>query len=393
MTDIREVSGAERLHTAFTLYPYAFDETPSPDAMEDLRRVLPYHIGNHTLVVEKDGQTVATAAAFPARQNLRGNVLPMAGVAWVATHPGARRNGHSRRLMHRLHKDMLDKGHLLATLFASHPSFYGKLGYVGLPQNRTATFAPEGLAPLLALDLPGEVTWQGIQDAFDTYREFQRTVLARRHGFTYTPDYRAARMLDAPNRWLATATLDGEVIGTLTYRIDGYGGSLIADELVHTDPLGRALLLRFLAQHAYQVSRITVIVAPDEFPETWVSGLTVRTEAETSFPASPPLMARLLSVDALRGAHCGPGRVEIDLVDDHLLTGRHLLDGTSGTLDITSGTAEKATLTAAGLSALAYGVLDPSDIVARGLGDIPQAAAAELRTLLPPRVPHSFGKG
>jgi len=394
MSDIRQVSGDERLHTAFTLYSYAFDETPSAGAAE-MRRILPFHEGNHTLVVEEKGRTLATAAAIPTHQNLRGNVVPMAGIAWVATHPGARRQGHSRRLMHQLHSDMLDKGHWLATLYPFHPSFYEKLGYVGLPLNRTATFPPEGLAPLLGVELPGEVSWQGIRDGFEVYRAFLRRLLSERHGFMFTPDYRAVRVLDPADRWLVTATADGEVVGVLTYRVDGYGGCLHADELLYTSALGRALLLQFLAQHAYQVSRIAITVAPDEFPETWATCLTVRTEAETAFPTSPPLMARLLSIDALQGVRCGSGRVEIELVDDHLLAGRYLLDGTSGTMNVTTARSggSKATLTVAGLSGLAYGVLDPVDVVARGLGEVCEEAAVELRALLPRCTPHAFGKG
>jgi len=395
MSDIREVTGEERLHTAFTLYPYAFDETPSAGAAAELRGILPYHRDNHTLIAEEGGRTLATASAIPTHQNLRGTVLPMAGVAWVATHPGARRQGHSSRLMHRLHSDMLDKGHRLATLYPFHPSFYEKFGYAGLPLNRTATFAPEGLAPLLGVELPGEVSWQGIRDGFEVYRAFLRSLLSQRHGFTYTPDYRAVRVLDPADRWLATATVEGEVVGVLTYRIDGYGGCLHADEMLYTSALGRALLLRFLAQHAYQVSRIVVTVAPDEFPETWATGLAVRTEAAAAFPSSPPLMGRLLSMDALRGLRCGPGRVEVEVVEDRLLAGRYLLDGSGGTIDVvaTTGTGKNATLTAAALSGLAYGVLDPLDVVARGLGDVSEGAAAELRTLLPRCTPHAFGKG
>ena len=47
-----------------------------------------------------------------------------------------------------------------------------------------------------------------------------------------------------------------------------------------------------------------------------------------------------------------------------------------------------ATLTAAGLSALVYGVLDPADVVIRGLGEVPADQAAKLRTLFPPQVPY-----
>lgn len=395
MSEIRQVTGEDRLRTAFTLYPYAFDESPNATATEDLERVLPFHEGNHTLVVEERGRTVATASAIPAHQNLRGHVVRMAGIAWVATHPDARRKGHSTRLVRRLHRDLRDSGHLLATLYPFHPAFYDRLGYIGLPLNRTATFAPEGLAPLLHANLPGEVSRLSVRDGFAVQRAFQRRLLTRLHGFVVTPDYRAVRALAAADRWLAVATVDGEVHGVLAYRIDGFGGCLRTDELLYGSPLGRALLLRFLAQHTHQVSRVTVTVAPDEWPETWATCLTVRSEAEAAYPLSPPLMARLLSVEALRGVHCGPGRIVVEVVDDDIISGDYLLDGTAGTMEIaTSGGAEeKATLTAAGLSGLAYGVLDPTDVVARGLGEVTESAAAQLRALFPRRTPYAFGKG
>ncbi|KXK62442.1 hypothetical protein AWW66_08335 [Micromonospora rosaria] len=394
MTHIRSVSGDQRLSTAFTLYPYAFDATPAPDG-KDLRALLPYHSGNHTLVVEDGADTLATAAAIPMRQNLRTVVMPMAGIAWVATRPGARRQGHGSRVLRHLHADMREQGHRLATLYPSHPSFYERHGYLSLPLRRTVTFPPEGLASLLRARLPGTVSWQNIRDGFDVYRAFQRQVLTQRHGFCYTPDYRAARMVDAADRWLAIATLDGEVVGTLTYRIDDFGGRLDADELLYTHPAGRALLLQFLAEHAYQVSHVSLTVTADELPETWATGLSARVEAEVSFPNGAAMMGRLLTVDALQGVECGAGQVEIRLVDDADLAGCYLLDGSSGTLDVTPGRESRAeaTLTTAGLSGLAYGVLDPVDVAARGLGEVSDKAAAALRSLLPRRLPYAIGVG
>jgi hypothetical protein len=44
------------------------------------------------------------------------------------------------------------------------------------------------------------------------------------------------------------------------------------------------------------------------------------------------------------------------------------------------------------MSALIYGVLDPEDIVVRGLGDIPAEPAARLRTLFPRQVPYLYAR-
>jgi hypothetical protein len=55
-----------------------------------------------------------------------------------------------------------------------------------------------------------------------------------------------------------------------------------------------------------------------------------------------------------------------------------------------AGSVPTATLTAAGLSALAYGVLDPAEVTIRGLGEVPPDAAAELRQLFPRELPYLF---
>jgi len=47
-------------------------------------------------------------------------------------------------------------------------------------------------------------------------------------------------------------------------------------------------------------------------------------------------------------------------------------------------------LTAAGMSGLIYGVLDPDEVVLRGFGQVPAEAAARLRLLFPRRIPYLF---
>jgi hypothetical protein len=77
-------------------------------------------------------------------------------------------------------------------------------------------------------------------------------------------NYAAVRFRDQEQRWLATARSGGEVVGAVTYRITDHGGDLLADDLLTTGPLGRALLLRFFAAHVDQVTRVSVRGDPDE---------------------------------------------------------------------------------------------------------------------------------
>ncbi|MEV4753592.1 GNAT family N-acetyltransferase [Micromonospora sp. NPDC049559] len=390
--EIRRIRNEERPATSWFLGGYAFNPSPVPaERQEKLRRYLPYNSGSVSLIAEEAGETLATVTAIPMRQNVRGIVYPMAGVAGVATHPLARRRGHIRTLLTRLLGELRDEGHVVSALYPFRPSFYAKFGYVGVPAARTVTFSPGGLGELLRAELPGELTWQKVDAGYEAYREFTLRLLTRRHGFSVMPDYRAAGLREE-ELWLVTARVDGEVVGAVTYRIEEHGGTLAAGDLLTTGPLGRALLLRFFANHVDQVARVTALVGADETPELWATDLVARTEAKISFPDSPAPMARVLSMAGLNGLAAGTGRVDVEIVDDPFIAGRYRLDGGDGTLEVRPGEggAPAATLTAAGFSALVYGVLDPAELPLRGLGTVPDDAAAELRSLFPRELPYLF---
>jgi predicted N-acetyltransferase YhbS len=390
---IRQVTAEERLDTMFPLQTYAFSPSPWTDeAVEAYRSFTPYNSGTVSLVAEEDGEALAGVAAVPMRQNLRGVVHPMAGIASVASHPSARRRGLVRALMERLLRQMRDDGHPLSALYPFRPSFYQRFGYVGLPRPRVAGFAPAGLAHLVRAELPGTVTRQHIKQGYDDYRAFTVRLLEERHGFSVFPDYRAESLRDNQPRWVAIARVDGEVVGAVTYRIERHGGDLIADDMLTTGPLGRALLLQFFARHVDQVSRILVSLGVGEAPELWATDMAVTTEARVSFPGSPAPMARVLSLTALAGTPVGEGGVTVEVVDDQLIGGRYRLDGDDGRLVVGTGFPgePQATLTAAGLSALLYGVLDPVEVVVRGLGAADADATTALRSLFPRRLPYLF---
>ncbi|GAA2367685.1 hypothetical protein Cme02nite_28550 [Catellatospora methionotrophica] len=102
-------------------------------------------------------------------------------------------------------------------------------------------------------------------------------------------------------------------------------GTASVDVTLEIAPGGAPWWSQFLAQHAHQVSRMDVSVAPDEYPEARSLALAVRTAAEAPYPTSPTLMGRLLCIEAMRGAACGPGRERRELLGDRLPTGRPLL--------------------------------------------------------------------
>lgn len=392
---IRELGPGELPAVSLPITTYAFRTSPpDADTAERLRSSQHYFDGDITLVAEENGEALAVTSVVPMRQNLRGTVYPMAGVAGVATLPLARRRGCAHALVTEALGLMRDRGHVLSALYPFRPSFYQRYGYAGLPINRVVTFAPGCFANLLRTDLAGELTWESAASGYPAYREFTQRLLTERHGFSVLPQYRSVEFADRDNRWLAMAWAGGEVIGAVSYRITGYDGVLAADDMLAASPLGRALLLQFLARHTDQVREVELQIPAGEFPELWGTDVAAVTQAVTSFPGGRAPMARVLSLTSLAGLPVGRERVAIEVVDDPYIGGTYLLDGRDGTLEVvTKGVPEvSATLTAAGLSALMYGVLDGDEVVVRGLGEMPRDAAARLSTLFPRRIPHLFAQ-
>ncbi|WP_328345354.1 GNAT family N-acetyltransferase [Micromonospora sp. NBC_00421] len=384
------MAAEELTDTTFALQAYAFMSSPWEEAQrEAFHKSSIYRRTATCLVVEEAGRIVACAEALPMRQNLRGTVHPMAGVASVASHPGSRRKGHVRALLNRLLRQMRDQGCLLSTLYPFRPSFYQRFGYVGLPRKRTACLQTPGLR--LAGEVPGTVSQLDLRDGFPEYTALTHELLRHWHGFAVFDEVQWAARRENPPQWLALACVDGAVVGALTYRITGFGGDLVGDDLLTTGPLGRALLLQFLARHVDQVKTVSVTVAAGELAELWDTDLEVTETGRVALPGEPAPMGRLLRMDALDGMPCGTGDVTVQIVDDELIGGTHRLVGERGTMLVEQTTRRPtAVLTVAGLSGLAYGVLDPVDINARQLGTVDPESLQPLRRLFPRASPYLF---
>lgn len=387
---IRQISADERTDVMFPLQVYAFEGTPAgDDVREAYRRRMAFYGTVTSLVAEEDGQALACVGALPMLQNVRGRVLDMAGVASVASHPSARRQGFVRQLLEQLLGQTRDQGCVVSGLYPFRPSFYARFGFVGLPRVRHASFAPQGLSHLVRAELPGTVERLPMAEAFDEYDAFTRRLMTRRHGFAVFDETRTGEFRD-DKYWVAVARVDGEVVGAASYRIERFGGDLRAQHFLADGPLGRALLLQFFARHVDQVGRVVLPVGTEDVPELWGTDMAVLTEGRVAYPSNAGPMARVLDLPALAGIGAGAGDVTVEVVDDALIGGTWRLTGDGGRLAVSSGGEPRARLTAAGLSGLVYGVLDPVDVIARGLGTVETGAIEPLRALFPREMPFMF---
>ncbi|GIF06001.1 GNAT family N-acetyltransferase [Actinoplanes siamensis] len=388
--EIRQITAEERPATMFPLQAYAFLPSPWPETeTERYRRRMRFHTTTTALIAEEGGETLAGVAALPMRQNVRGLVQDMAGVAAVSSHPSARRRGLVRELLTRLLRQMRDQGCGVSALYPFRPSFYAKFGYVGIPRARKARFAPEGLSELLRRDLPGSVQRLPFREGYAAYEGLQHRLLAERHGFAVFDETRTAEFRE-DELWLALARSGDEVVGGIRYRIDGHGRDLLGSNLFSTGPLGRALLLQFFARHVDQVARIEVLTGADETPELWGADLSVTVTGTVDYPRANAPMVRVLDMPALAGSRVGSGGITVEIAGDELVGGVWQLGADDGRLTVRPGGSPVATLSVAGFSALAYGALDPVEVFTRGLGDLDAAAMERLGALFPRRTPYLF---
>ena len=381
---IRAVEGEERIATSRVLTRYAFEASPRPIDLETERR-WPGQGTRRTHVLFDDDEPRCTASVIDMTQNVRGVLLPMGAVAGVASHPEARRGGLARQLVTYLLADMRDQGQPVSALYPFRATFYEKFGYLGLGPERQATLKPADLAPLLRATVPGEVRLHPYAEAAESVRAITEAVQRDTHGMALRADPGLEKARANEDQWAALATVDGEPVGYLAYRIKRYAGELAVWRFLYRDPAARTLLLGWLARHVDQVSAISLPLRPIDRPEHWITDADIRVESRMSPLHRPAPMARILSVPGLSGLGTGPGEICVRIVDD--LIGGVYTFASDGKLSVVDGGTPAAELTSHGLAALVYGVIDPAELPLRGFGTVSDEAAARLREIFPPAAP------
>ena len=305
--DIRQVSGEELRHTLFPLWAYPFLSSREPPSRYDeiYAEMAASREERYTLIGFEADRPVASAQSILMKQNIRGALVPMAGVCGVMTSVESRHRGYSRRVMRRMFQDMAEAGCALTCLYPFRESFYERMGYVSFPQTMSATFAPEALAPILKMDIPGKVEVVSLWDAWETYRQFIRDFRDVTHGMAQPTEASERRQFDKGGQvWLATARRDGQIVGIMTYQLTDFWGELQASGFYCVDAGARYLLLAWIARHIDQVKSVKLHLHPAEQPELWISDLNV---VRRSWDWVTP-MGRVLDVSGLAGIPVAKGK-------------------------------------------------------------------------------------
>lgn len=390
--EIREVEGEEIITQSRAVADYAFGASPQKPNLEEQRRRLQFRDPNaKTLVIFEDGQPVATTTSHPMQQNVRGKVLPMSGIAAVATLPVARRRGYIRQLFDRFFADIHVREQPVSCLYPFRESFYERLGYAALPAPRYATLDPTELTPLVRMVKPGRVETIAIADGWERWRAFLVDYQRQVHGFSLRSEQGARWRQESNDAWVALA-YDDETsttpTGLMTYRITEYVGELRADTFYYTTSTAKYQLLDWIGRHVDQVKKAVVKLGPAEYPELWFRDLQARTASHDEH-AWPTPMARIVSVRDLDGLTAGDGVFVAKIVDEQCdwNNGVYTLTGEGGRLAVRAGGDAATTLTIQGLSALIYTGYDPDDLAYRHWGDVAVADRGAMRAIFHPAYP------
>lgn len=379
---IRQVSPEEMLEAVYPLTSYALHPSPPLPDKEDWRERVTQRQGMTCYAAYEGETSVACAVSSPMTQNVRGTILGMGGIWGVATHPAARRKGYCRALIQRLLETMRDAGRPLSALYPFRESFYGRLGFVTLPQGRIAIFEPSTLAPLLKRDLGSEVEIALIGEAHDVYHEYVVQMQQRTHGMA---KFDFVRQVDVQrNRfWLAQAKVDGETVGLMQYNLTGEHETeynLRAGRFYYRTSQGKYLLLQWIARHIDQANRAELWLPAFEQPETWLSDMDVSLDRPPHTP-----MGRVVDLSQINGMRTGPGHLAVRVRDPLCPWNRGTwqLESANGQLQVCQGGEANCELSIQGLSALVYGAHDPGDFPIRGWSDPSPEVQATMRAMFP----------
>jgi predicted acetyltransferase len=209
-------------------------------------------------VGELDGQIVTSLVRYPLTAFVRGQKLPVTGIASVAVSPEHRRRGVGEALMKLALREMRQNGDALSMLYAFRGSYYRKLGYGVAEYVHQVACSPDNLPPsdearfVRRMMLPDRPAVQALYDRVAAQGHF---AIARKE------EWWAQRLWNYASDWVVyEGRRRGQIEGYLCFDVDNSDGpfklqvSLL--EFVAATPEAHRGLTGYLASLRDQVSEI-----------------------------------------------------------------------------------------------------------------------------------------
>ncbi len=255
--------------------PFGYD--PVPEATErNLKTIDPAR-----LLAAYDGkQIVGTFGAFDLNLTIPGSSTPTAGTTAVTVLPTHRRRGVLRQMMERHLPEAHERGELLAALWASESSIYGRFGY-GPAADRVMINLPKPYAVMAEpMDIHGMMRFVDRDEAQAVFPAIYTVACQQRPGMLARNDaWWRHRCLDDPEYMRRGVTehrrvlyeRDGEPLGYVIYRtqnVPDKGLTVLVGDLTAAEPQAERALWQFI----FGIDLVTEIHAwnrPVDDPLLW----------------------------------------------------------------------------------------------------------------------------
>ncbi len=240
-----------------------------------------------------DGQMRSVLRLLPMEVWFHQTVIPMGGIAWVATAPEERRRGYVRRLLKHCLQEMRQGGLSISMLYPFSFEYYRKFGYEHCGDWKTYTLDPKGLSGITAP--PGEIvpvgpeTIPAIDGVYAAFSQRRTCSLIRSESYWRDKVMKGYKRPRYTYLWRSKRMVGGYII----YEIIDHGDfqrTLQVRELVALDHEARCGLLNFLYNHDSQAQKVELTVPVDDVIVSYLNNPRVEVRIKPSF------MARLVDV-------------------------------------------------------------------------------------------------
>jgi len=324
---VRPCASVEELRDSLNVISHYFGQT---NEVEDAARFAQWIDVDRMHVAFEGDRIVGGAGAFSYRMSVPGGAdVAAAGVTVVGVLPTHRRRGVLTSLMKAQLADSRERGDLVAYLWASEATIYGRFGYGLASQIGSMSLAQDRTRFAQPFEPRGTVRLVDLEEAARTFPALYEEVRAQRPGLfaRSTAWWETRKLFDDPARRQggplnrALLELDGEPAGYALYRVkqdwhNGFSrGVVTIVEAVTPTPEATRELWRWLLDFDW-----TSEFAADLLPLDHPLFLLLAEPRRMQFTLNDGVWVRLIDVGGALSARSyrGDGEIVLELTDDVL---------------------------------------------------------------------------
>ncbi|KML32715.1 enhanced intracellular survival protein Eis [Rossellomorea marisflavi] len=260
------------------LSEYAFQYKLSEEEREQRRE----HMRDQKIFgIFHDDHLAAKLHLMPFQTWFGERMIPMGGVAGVATYPEYRRNGYVRELLLHTLEEMKGSGQIISMLHPFYIDFYRKFGWELFASYRQMTVGQKDLSPIpptMGTIRRGRVTKE-LKEIYDRYAQKHNGMLVRTDAWWKKKE----------ERWSIATYHASEMEGYILYTISE--GTMTVDEFLPLTSGARRGLWNFICQHDSMVETVKVKLAEGEVLPLMLKNPRIKVEEY------PYFMARVVDVE------------------------------------------------------------------------------------------------